>query len=662
MATPDITRNSFNEDKRYTKVIWQKGKPLSDSDFNEAQDLLKFDLYRLINNFLGKGVTDTNDFKVIPSLNTNSVKISCPIPCYMLAKGFVLRYVDGDIEVPLDASPIDDTIEYIYLKVEDKYIDSTDDASILNFAVETAIRRKLEVTGYWSITTPTDTTYVRYIRLAKVTRNAMTEVGDIIQVSQIVDMRSILSTLEDLKDVLSDMATDAANLSTHIADVNGHHTKIHTHQSSAEQGLIPVTIDQIIKMGRMLNVDLNFGGGLYSLGIEAIEYIKDTQYIGLVEQNSLGQLYYYAHSPTTTDFDKTLIDSSGSGIYLYNRISLCGRSGKAMIVYIKGGNVYGSLRNADGTTVVAPTLLLGGSVFTKARVTYDGAGVYYVIASNSSNQIKLYAFTVSGGAFVDYGGTSPTSSSLVYSGTSSLVEWFIKCDEVSKQFWIVFQTDLEVYLKRGIANISSISYTDTSPILLYSTALAIDNVNKHRNSILRIDYGTNKKFVGLTDDTTYDRGVSILNITDPNDIKNIKLECTLHKYRSTDMSFDVINDSLIGQYQAFEATPDICDLILFSCKVTESGFTAPSIVYFNDDVTTLNLVNHILACNYTNSYSQAATKGLILSVYQRDDVLSSYRVHRFRYDSLEGNNLDLLTFVNSLNNINRTGLIAGAII
>ena len=63
----NFSRNTFNALKRYVSVRLQQGVPLVDADWNEMEDIRKYELRAFLKWFVGDGVPEGNDgFRIVP--------------------------------------------------------------------------------------------------------------------------------------------------------------------------------------------------------------------------------------------------------------------------------------------------------------------------------------------------------------------------------------------------------------------------------------------------------------------------------------------------------------------------------------------------------------------------------------------------------------------
>src|SRR6266568_502241 len=76
-----ITASTFDPLRRFVNVRLQQGVPIVDSDWNELDDVRKFELRAFLKWFVGDGVPAGNDgFRVVPAGTDNNVIIQAGAP------------------------------------------------------------------------------------------------------------------------------------------------------------------------------------------------------------------------------------------------------------------------------------------------------------------------------------------------------------------------------------------------------------------------------------------------------------------------------------------------------------------------------------------------------------------------------------------------------
>jgi hypothetical protein len=163
----NISRNSFVESKRYDKVILQQGVPITDYDFNEAQDIQRFKLRRSIKELLGNGAIG-NGFKVTPQPAPNKTVVVKSGSLY--AEGYrIVQDADVTLTVP---NPSTGTKTYqIYVEVTEVEVDSTTDPDIVHPKLSIEPTRRIKVLSSVTIgeTVPINTQTHYYYGIAEVT-------------------------------------------------------------------------------------------------------------------------------------------------------------------------------------------------------------------------------------------------------------------------------------------------------------------------------------------------------------------------------------------------------------------------------------------------------------------------------------------------------------
>lgn len=189
----NISIDTFVESKGYDKVILQQGVPITDYDWNEAQDIQRFKIRRIVKELFGDGAIG-DGFKVMPT---------SPASSSVLVKSGTL-YVDGyrvrmntDATLPLPASPTSGTRkDIVYAEITEQEVDSIIDPDIKHpklESVEPTRRIKISVNLKVGTSVPADTETVKHYGLAEVNRSAGVST---ISAANIVDLRSVKATFE----------------------------------------------------------------------------------------------------------------------------------------------------------------------------------------------------------------------------------------------------------------------------------------------------------------------------------------------------------------------------------------------------------------------------------------------------------------------------------
>ncbi len=167
----NFSRVTFNALKHYVGVRLQQGVPIVDADWNEMEDIRKYELQAFLKWFVGNGVPYGNDgFKITAVAATNDFAITggdgtpdgagrCLVDGLDVMNESPLNYTDQTLYDdaalaaewgvdPLDplSAPTIDLPDTVYLDVWEREVDSTEDPDLINDAIgiETAVRHKRE--------------------------------------------------------------------------------------------------------------------------------------------------------------------------------------------------------------------------------------------------------------------------------------------------------------------------------------------------------------------------------------------------------------------------------------------------------------------------------------------------------------------------------------
>jgi len=189
----NISRNTFVESKGYDKVILQQGVPITDYDWNEAQDIQRVKLRRIIKELLGDGAINEG-FKVVENTPNNQTVLVKSGTIYI--DGYRVK-LDTNAEVPMPNAPTSGTRkDFVYAEVSEQEIDSIMDPDIKHPKLDTVEpTRRIKVSVNFKVDTkvPADTEFVKYYALAEVTRNAN---DNVISNDDIKDLRSVKANFE----------------------------------------------------------------------------------------------------------------------------------------------------------------------------------------------------------------------------------------------------------------------------------------------------------------------------------------------------------------------------------------------------------------------------------------------------------------------------------
>lgn len=192
MSVANISRNSFNESKQYDKVILQQGVPLTDYDFNEAQDIQRVKLRRILKELFGDGAIG-DGFKVVAQATPDNTVIVKAGTLYV--QGYRVNK-STDITVTMPAPPTSGTrTDYVYVDVTESEVDSVMDPDIVHpkLTMEPTRRIKISSTIQVGTSVPLDTDTHKYYTLAEVTRTAG---KNVIDSGDIKDRRAVKATFE----------------------------------------------------------------------------------------------------------------------------------------------------------------------------------------------------------------------------------------------------------------------------------------------------------------------------------------------------------------------------------------------------------------------------------------------------------------------------------
>jgi hypothetical protein len=166
----NISRNSYNEPSLYDKVIQQQGMPFTDYDFNEAQDIQRVKLRRIVSELMGDGAIGTGWKVQATSPGTMAVNI---LDGSYYIGGY--RVLNNSIQtLSVAAAPGTGTrTDSIYLHFKEIEIDSTQDPSIKHpsLTLEPTRRTKIQSDVNYlqgSTTIPSNTATDFYVLLATI--------------------------------------------------------------------------------------------------------------------------------------------------------------------------------------------------------------------------------------------------------------------------------------------------------------------------------------------------------------------------------------------------------------------------------------------------------------------------------------------------------------
>jgi len=92
----NFSRNTFDKLKHYVGVRLQQGVPIVDADWNELEDIRKYELQAFLKWYVGNGVpSGNNGFQILPAFNST---IGVPPIIIFIPNDFVIRGGDGTPE------------------------------------------------------------------------------------------------------------------------------------------------------------------------------------------------------------------------------------------------------------------------------------------------------------------------------------------------------------------------------------------------------------------------------------------------------------------------------------------------------------------------------------------------------------------------------------
>lgn len=157
----NISRNSFDESKDYDKVILQQGAPITDYDYNEAQDIQRAKIKNIIKEAIGDGAIE-DGLRVIKGSGAN-VDIK---PGVIYVKGYRIRLSVGKtVNIP-----VTNNTYKVYMGITEQEIDSLADPNIKHPKLSIEPTRRIKVTFDIQSGTavPADTATTVYYLLADV--------------------------------------------------------------------------------------------------------------------------------------------------------------------------------------------------------------------------------------------------------------------------------------------------------------------------------------------------------------------------------------------------------------------------------------------------------------------------------------------------------------
>lgn len=240
----NFSRNTFDRLKHYVGVRLQQGVPLIDADWNEQEDIRKFELQAFLKWFAGNGVPSGNDgFRILAVAGTtNNFDIKGGNGTAQGAGRCLVEGMDAMIESTMQyisqplynnptlaaswgvaiiaplTTPVAARVDMVYIDVWEREVDSTEDSNLINPAIgiESCVRLRCE----WAVRVaqgaaalPAPPAGHVYYALAKLTRPAG---GAAILAEQIEDLRTVGINLAGLAAEIADARGMKANLGNRL--------------------------------------------------------------------------------------------------------------------------------------------------------------------------------------------------------------------------------------------------------------------------------------------------------------------------------------------------------------------------------------------------------------------------------------------------------------
>ena len=167
----NFSRDTFDKLKHYVGVRLQQGVPLVDADWNEAEDIRKYELRTFLKWFVGDGVPSGNDgFHILPATGENDFIIKggdgtpegagrCLVEGWDVINESDLNYTEqrllkeADLHktwnvdpLPALTKPTSERVDVVYLDVWEREVDADEDSNLINsdIGARTCVRLKRE--------------------------------------------------------------------------------------------------------------------------------------------------------------------------------------------------------------------------------------------------------------------------------------------------------------------------------------------------------------------------------------------------------------------------------------------------------------------------------------------------------------------------------------
>lgn len=225
----NFSRDTFDRLKHYVGVRLQQGVPVVDADWNEMEDIRRYEVRAFLKWFVGEGVPAENDgFRILPAAGDNDFQIQggdgspdgegrCLVDGWDVINESTINYTAqalydnaalaaawGVDPLPPLTTPAADRSDTVYLDVWEREVDSSEDYEHLvnsDIGIETCVRRKRE----WVVrvaenaaSKPPAPANHAHLELAGLARGGGAAA---IQAADITDLRVIDLKMISLKDV-----------------------------------------------------------------------------------------------------------------------------------------------------------------------------------------------------------------------------------------------------------------------------------------------------------------------------------------------------------------------------------------------------------------------------------------------------------------------------
>jgi microcystin-dependent protein len=144
----NFSRNTFDKVKHYVGVRLQQGVPIVDADWNELEDIRKYELQAFLKWFVGNGIPKGNDgFHIRPADGQDNdfvIKAGrCLVEGWDVINEIDINYTAQHLSL---TTPTSDRTDIVYLDVWEREVNAVEDPYLVNPAIgiETCVRLKRE--------------------------------------------------------------------------------------------------------------------------------------------------------------------------------------------------------------------------------------------------------------------------------------------------------------------------------------------------------------------------------------------------------------------------------------------------------------------------------------------------------------------------------------